>query len=69
MLVYTPKLNDDGQHRTNMPRESHYEGMSLPDALREFAEFHGKKKTRHITQYEVKLLRDAADLLDNLRRD
>jgi hypothetical protein len=52
-----------------MPRESHYQGMSLPDALREFAEFHGKKKTRHITQYEVKLLRDAADLIDNLRGD
>ena len=49
-----------------MPRESHYDGLSIADALREFAEFHGKKKTRHITQYEVRLLRDAADLIDEL---
>ena len=49
-----------------MPRASHYEGMTLSDKLREFAEFHGRKKTRHITIAEVKFLRDAADLIEQL---
>jgi hypothetical protein len=49
-----------------MPRAAHYQGLSVADQLREFAEFHGKKKTRHITIDEVKILRDAADLIESL---
>ena len=64
-----PKVNYESSFSRTMPRESHYLGLEISDALREFAEFHGKKKTRHITQYEVKLLRDAADMIDRLRSD
>ena len=49
-----------------MPTESYYAGMSLAESLREFADHHGKKSTRHITQFEMSMLFDAAELLERL---
>ena len=36
----------------------------MPEALLELVEHHGNKRTRHLGQYECKLLEIAADWLD-----
>jgi len=49
-----------------MPTESFYEGLSVREALRRFAEHHYAIKNRHISEYEYELLIQVADALDSL---
>ncbi|WP_420623293.1 hypothetical protein [Candidatus Poriferisodalis sp.] len=41
-----------------------YRELTLPEALLELVERHGNERTRHLSQYECKLLEIAADWLD-----
>ena len=41
-----------------------YRGLTLPEALLELVDQHGNERTRHLSQYERKLLEVAADWLD-----
>ena len=47
-----------------MPRYEDYAGLTLVEALRQFAEHHSEPRTRHITSDERKLLHDAADWME-----
>lgn len=47
-----------------MPRYEDYAGLTLVEALRQFAEHHSEPRTRHITSDERKLLYDAADWME-----
>ena len=49
-----------------MPTEKHFIGMTLPEILIEIADYHSKKSTRHITQYEKQCLYRAAKKLSKI---
>lgn len=49
-----------------MPKAHYYEGLTLADALRAFADHHGAPRTRHITADETTLLYRAADRLEQV---
>lgn len=49
-----------------MPRADYYEGLTLADALRAFADHHSAPRTRHITADETALLYRAADRLEQV---
>ena len=49
-----------------MPKESHYEGMTVPQALREMAEHHYQPETRHISEYEYEMLIQVAEAVEAL---
>lgn len=47
-----------------MPTIESYSGLTLVEAVRQFADHHYESRTRHITQDEYKLLYDAADWME-----
>ncbi len=47
-----------------MAKYESYQGLTLPEALLQFVEVHGKPETRHLSQDEVTLLERAADWMD-----
>ena len=47
-----------------MPTIESYSGLTLVEAMRQFADHHYESRTRHITQDEYKLLYDAADWME-----
>ena len=47
-----------------MPSRDHYRGMSVADALRALAEFHGDPRSRHLARDEIELLLRAAALIE-----
>ena len=47
-----------------MAKYEDYEGLTVPEALLQMVEHHGNERTRHLSQYEVKLLEVAADWMD-----
>ena len=49
-----------------MPQKDRYDHLTLAAALRDFAEHHGSKRTRHITADEQDLLAEAADVLEKI---
>ena len=49
-----------------MPKADYYEGLTLPEALRAFADHHSAPRTRHITADETALLYRAADRLEQV---
>ena len=49
-----------------MPKAHYYEGLTLADALRAFADHHSAPRTRHITADETTLLYRAADRLEQV---
>lgn len=49
-----------------MPKADYYEGLTLPEALRAFADHHSAPRTRHITADEAALLYRAADRLEQI---
>ena len=51
-----------------MPRADYYDGLTMAEALRAFADHHGAPRTRHITADETALLHRAADRLEQVAR-
>ncbi|WP_420443574.1 hypothetical protein [Candidatus Poriferisodalis sp.] len=49
-----------------MPKADYYEGLTLPEVLRAFADHHSDPRTRHITADETALLYRAADRLEQI---
>ena len=49
-----------------MPKADYYEGLTMADALRAFADHHSAPRTRHITADETVLLYRAADRLEQV---
>ena len=47
-----------------MPDLHYYQGRSLSDSLRAFAEHHFEVRTRHISWFEHEMLNRAAEALD-----
>ncbi len=50
-----------------MPRQNHYQGMTLPEALIAFTEHHYDKQNRHISHDEAQLIARAAAVLERQR--
>ena len=49
-----------------MPKADYYDGLTMAEALRAFADHHGAPRTRHITADETTLLYRAADRLEQV---
>ena len=48
-----------------MPSRDHYRDMSVAEALRALAEFHGDPRSRHLARDEIELLLRAAALIEH----
>ena len=48
-----------------MPSRDHYLGMSVAEALRALAEFHGDPRSRHLAHDEIELLVRATALIEH----
>ena len=47
-----------------MPKAEEYEGLTLAEKVRHFAEHHKEHRTRHISKDEYEILIDAATALE-----
>ena len=48
-----------------MPQQEHYHNLSLPAAVRKFADHHHQQETRHISGDEYRILIEAADWMES----